>query len=93
MDVVGVDVVGVDQRRQALAQALHRQAVGGVDTRYAQDRDRHAGPPPPGTQAAFGIEPPGGARTLGIDAPRLVDLRPPAVTVNAGRANVNQASW
>jgi len=93
VNVVGEHVVGFDQRRQALAQAFHRQAVGGIDAGDAQDGDGHAGPPSPGTQAAFGIEPAAGARTLGIDAARLVDLRPAAIAVDAGGANVDQASW
>ena len=93
MNVVGVNVVGVDQRRQPLLQALDGQAVGGVDAGGTQDGDDDAGPPPPGAQAALGIEPTAGARALGIDAARLVDLSPAAVTVDAGGANVDQAAW
>ena len=36
VDVVGDHVVGRHQGRYLLAQPLHRQAVGGVDARYAQ---------------------------------------------------------
>lgn len=93
MDVVGVHIVGLDQRRQALFQALQRQAVGGVDPRRAQDADSDATAPPPGTQLPFGIDTAPGARIVGGKAPGLVDQGAGTITVNPCRAYVNKAAW
>jgi hypothetical protein len=42
VDVIAVDIVRVAQRRRAGAQALERQAVGGVDAGRAQHHERDA---------------------------------------------------
>ena len=93
MDVVGVGVIRLAQGGKPLVQALEGQTVSGVDTRRAQDDDRHTGPLPPGAQAVFGIDPPSGARTLRIQAACFVDRRPATVAVNPCRAYVNQPPW
>ena len=93
MDVIGEHVVTRDQRRQALLQALERQAVGGVDARRAQYGDGDAGPPPPAAQHALGINSAGGTRAFRPGVPRLVDGRRAAIAVDPRGANVNQAPW
>ncbi len=93
MDVVGEHVVARDQRRQALLQALERQAVGGVDARRAQDGDGDAGPPPPAAQHALGVDAAAGAGAFRLRAPRLVDGFGAAIAVDPRGANVNQAPW
>ncbi|TXT32374.1 MAG: hypothetical protein FD131_366 [Rhodocyclaceae bacterium] len=96
--VVGVDVVGVAvvcgaQGGQRLVQTFDGQTVGGVDAGRTQDGDLDASPLAPLTQAAFGINPPTGPRTLRIEASRFVDLRPATVAINPRRAYVNQTPW
>lgn len=93
MDVVGPRILVGDQRRQPLLQTLDRQTVGGVDTRGAQDADANPIAPAPGTQAALGIDAPGGTWTLGIARTRLVDQRAGTITVNPCRTYVNQLPW
>jgi len=93
VDVIAVDIVGGTQRRQAFFQALERQAVGGIDARRAQDGNHHAVVPPPGAQAALGIDPTHGAAILRLQAARFVDKRAAAIAVHPGRTNVDQAAW
>ena len=86
VDVVAVDVVGIGERGQLLAQAFQWQAIVRIDARHAQHR--------PAPAAAH--------RTLGIDAslcalagrtkPRgLVDPPPTMVAVDAGGADIHRA--
>jgi len=93
VDVIGVHVVGLDQRRQALFQALQRQAIGSVDPGRAQDADGDATATPPGTQLPFGIDTAPGARIVGGEAPGLVDQGAGTIAVNPCRAYVNEAAW
>lgn len=93
MDVVGVDIVGGGQRRQALFQAFERQTVGGINARGTQDGDTHAVVPPPGTQAAFGIDAALGAAAFRLQTTGLVDDLAAAIAVDPGRTNVDQAAW
>jgi len=93
VDVVGVHVVGLDQRRQTLFQALQRQAVGGIDAGCAQDADDDAAAPAPGAQLPFGIDAAPGARIVGGEAPGLVNQGTGTIAVNPCRAYVNQAPW
>ena len=91
VDVVGVDVVRLDECGQALAQTLDRQAVLGVDAGGARDRTcgRARARPPHGTCArrrrggsrARSPARPGGSRRIGAAG----------VAVHAGRADVDPA--
>jgi len=93
VDVIGVDIIDLGQRRQTLVQAFQRQTVGGVDPRGAQDGDGNAATLAPVAQLALGIDTPSGAGALRIQAPGLVDLRAATIAVNPCRAYVNEASW
>lgn len=93
MDVVGVDIIGLDQRRQALFQAFQRQAVGGVDAGRAQDADGDATTSAPGAQLPFGIDAAPGPWIIGGEAPRLVNQGAGTIAVNPCRAYVNEAPW
>lgn len=93
MNMVGIHVVSGTQRRQALFQALERQTIGGIDARRAQDGNAHAVLPPPGAQAALGIDPAGSTQAFRVQATRFVDDLATAITVHPGRTNVDQAAW
>ncbi len=93
MNVIGIHIVRLDQRRQPFFQTLQRQAVGGVDAGRAQDADGNTTPLPPGTQLALGIDPSAGTGTVGGERPGFVDHSPGAIAVNPRRAYVNQAPW
>lgn len=93
MNMVGIHVVSGTQRRQALFQALERQTIGGIDARRAQDGNAHAVLPPPGAQAALGIDPAGSTQAFRVQTACLVDDSAGAITVHPGRTNVDQAAW
>jgi len=93
VNMVGIDIVGRQQRRQALVQTLQGKAIGGVDARGAQDGNRHAVLPPPETQAALGVNATRGTAAFRLQATRFVDDLTTAITVHPGRTNVDQAAW
>ena len=93
MNVVGEYIVVRRQGRQAFVQALHRQAVGGVDAGRAQNADRHPAPRPPSAQYPLGIDPTLGAGAFRLQAPCLINHCAATITVNPRRAYVNQAAW
>ena len=48
MDVIGVDIITVNQRRQPSFQPLQRQAIRRVNPGSTQNADTHATAPSPG---------------------------------------------
>lgn len=93
VNVIGKDIVRLDQRRQAFLQALDGQTLRRVNSRRAQDRNPDARPGAPLTQTMLGINPPSGARAFRIEPPRLINLRAATIAVNARRAYVNKLTW
>ncbi len=93
VNVVGIHVLGGDQRWHRLLQARQRQPVGGVDAGRAQDADGDAAARPPGPQPAFGIDAALRPRVGRQAGPGLVDPGAGAIAIDARGAYVDQATW
>src|SRR5690349_22843164 len=93
MDVIRVSVFGLHQRRRRAANALERQAVRCVDSGNAQDHNADCAAPAPGAQHAFGIDAPLTALALRPRRAMLFDHHAAAVSIDAARADVDEALW
>lgn len=93
VNVIAIDVVGRDQRRQTFLQALERQAVGSINARRPQDADSDTIQPSPAAQAIFGVDAPRRPGTFRMSAPGFVNSGTCAIAIDACRTNVNQPAW
>src|SRR5690349_12296480 len=93
MDVIRVRIFGLHQRRRRAADAIERQAVRRVDPRNAQDHNADCAAPGPGAQHAFGMDAALPALALRARRAMLFDHRAAAVSIDAARADVDQALW
>lgn len=93
MNVIGIDIIAVNQRGQAFLQPFDWQAVMGVNTRYTQDADRHGIARAPIAQTTLGIDPAFGARVVGLQSSGFVNPLPLTIAINPCRTYVNQSSW
>ncbi len=92
MDVVGEHIVVGTQDRFALGQTGKRKALGGIDSRGAQDADDDS-TAAKRAQLALGVDPSPGTRANRLHGKGFVD--PPACTVaiDAGRAYIHDSLW
>ncbi len=93
MNVIGIDIIAVDQRGQAFLQAFQRQAIGSINPGCPQDAHRHSIARPPVAQLALGVDPPFGPRIVRSQRSRLVDPASLTIAINPCRTYVNQAPW
>ncbi len=90
MNMVGEHVMLLDQGRRSIFQSLGRQAVLGINTRYAQNGQARMRAPCPCAQHMFRIHAPPGAGVLRIDMAGFVNQRSLAIPIHAGRADINE---
>ncbi len=93
MDVIGEDIVTIDQRRRSFLQSLDRQAVSSINARRPQNGDSHAVARAPTTQATLGIDTAAGSVAFRLQPAGFIDDSTGTIPVNPCCAYVNQAAW
>lgn len=93
MDVIGIDIVGLAQRRDAAPQTFDRQTVSGVDPGHPQDADGDAAVPAESSQLTFGINAAVGAGGAWAEYSRLVHPFAGAVAIDPRRTYIHDALW